>query len=85
MGLLDSKSKGGTHSNKPSSCPAAGPGLRVCKMGRVLTVFIVTKPDQCLEGQKRFVRLPDVAHNLPVGSRLNPLGELGKPWGLDPR
>ena len=88
MGLLDSKRKGGTHSNKPSSCLAAGPGPRVCEMGSVLTVFIVTKPDQCPEGQKRFVRLPDVpdvAHSLPVGSRLNPFGELRKPWGLDPR
>ena len=33
-----------------------------------------------------FVRLPNVsnvAHNLPVGSRLNPFWELRKPWGLD--
>ena len=31
-----------------------------------------------------FVRLPDipnVAHSLPVGSRLNLFWELGKPWG----
>ena len=30
--------------------------------------------------------VPNVAHNLPVGSRLSPLffRELRKPWGLDP-
>ena len=54
----------------------------------LLTVFIVTRPDQCPEEQKVFVRLPhvpNVAHNLPVESRLNPLWELNKPSGLDPR
>ena len=47
---------------------------------RTTTTWIsVTRPDQCPEGQKMFVRLPnvpDVAHNLPVGSRLNPFWEL---------
>ena len=35
-----------------------------------------------------FVRLPNVPnveHNLPVGSRLNPFWEPWKPWGLYPR
>ena len=35
-----------------------------------------------------FVRLPNVPnveHNLPVGSRLNPFWESWKPWGLYPR
>ena len=35
-----------------------------------------------------FVRLPNVPnveHNLPVGSRLNPFREPWKPWGLYPR
>ena len=34
-----------------------------------------------------FVRLPNVpnmAYNLPVGSRLNPFWEVRKPWRLDP-
>ena len=38
------------------------------------TWIIVTRPDQCLEGQKMFVRLPNVpnvTHILSVGSRLN--------------
>ena len=46
------------------------------------------RPDQCPEGQKMFVRIPNVpnvAHNLPVGPRLSPFWELRKPWGLDPR
>ena len=30
-------------------------------------------------------KCPNVAHNLPVGSRLSPFWELRKPWGLDPR
>ena len=33
-----------------------------------------------------FVRIPNfpnVAHNLPIGSRLSPFWELRKPWGLD--
>ena len=35
-----------------------------------------------------FVRLPNVPnveHNLPVGSRRNPFWEPWKPWGLYPR
>ena len=36
------------------------------------TWIIVTRPDQGPEGQKMFVRLPNVTHILPVGSRLNP-------------
>ena len=51
---------------------------------RLLTWIIVTRPDQCPKGQKMFVRLPNVpnvAHNLPVGSRLNLFWKLRKPWG----
>ena len=33
----------------------------------------------------RIPNVPNVAHNLPVGSRLSPFWELRKPWGLDPR
>ena len=54
---------------------------------RLLTWIIVTRPDQCPEGQKMFVRLsnvPNVTHDLPVRSRLNPIWELWKPWGLYP-
>ena len=42
---------------------------------RLLTWIIVTRQDQCPEGQRMFVRLPNapnVTPNLPVGARLNP-------------
>ena len=29
----------------------------------------------------RISNVPNVAHNLPVGSRLSPFWELRKPWG----
>ena len=53
----------------------------------LFSFFIVTRPDQCPEGQKMFVKLPNVpnvAHNLPLGSRLirfRKLGSLGD-WTL---
>ena len=61
-----------------------GPDQTTTRTERLLTWIIVTRPDQCPEGQKIFVRLPNVpnvGHNLPVGARLNPFGNLGSLGG----
>ena len=74
--------------NVKSCITPTGPDRTTTRTERLLTWIIVTRPDQCLEGQKMFVRLPNVpnvTHNLPVGSRLNPFWELWKPWGLYPK
>ena len=62
--------------------------LSVLDLTAEIINFVIMSGQGCPEGQKMFVRIPNVpnvAHNLPIGSRLSPFWELRKPWGLDPR
>ena len=77
-----------------STFKAAGPGPRVCKScvsptrldhsnnRRTVNCFHC---HQAGPVSGRTPNVPNVAHNLPVWPRLNPFGELRKPWRLDPR
>ena len=87
-------------SGKCCTWQAAGPGQRVywceklCQPHRTTIRTETVNLDHCHQtgpvsgGTGNIVRIPNVpnvAHNLPVGSRLSPFWELRKPWGLDLR
>ena len=60
---------------------SAPPDRTTARTERLLTWIIVTRPDQRPGGTEMTFKCPNCGTQLPVGSRLNPFGNLGSLGG----